>query len=172
MTQFNINPDLYESLQNENDRELFYFFKNDGLVTFEKKLAAGKILHQRRYDIDRLREEKAKLINKYSNRVKESTCSHSPEEIYKHKAKVRRKIIIGTALELLFLAAVSVICYSNSKPFELDIHTLSIPFLLTLSLFINIFAYRRKINKKKKEVTYSGRIFKARLAVIEREWKF
>lgn len=58
-----INHAIKDALQAENDDALFYCFKHDGAIDFNRKLAAGVILHERGYALDALVHEKNLIIN-------------------------------------------------------------------------------------------------------------
>ncbi|MBN1112163.1 MAG: hypothetical protein JXA53_04540 [Bacteroidales bacterium] len=162
--------ELHESLGSEPTKNLFYYFKNDGLISFEKKLVAGIILHKRRYDSDVLRSEKEKIIKQIQERIKESVPSSERED--KHKREEKKEIIfaaIGSLAIPFFYVLVDVF---NSRPINFTDSQLIGCFVVMLLFVVKVMFYRVKLNMRSREDAESLRINKEKLALIEKEWRF
>jgi len=162
--------ELNESLANEPTKNLFYYFKNDGLISFEKKLVAGIILHKRNYDRDILRSEKAKIIKQIQERINESVPSAERED--KHKWEVKKKIIFAAIYSLALPFFYVLVDVFNNSPINFTDSQLIGCFVVMLLFVIKVMFYRVKLNMLNREDAESLRINKEKLALIEQEWRF
>ncbi|MFO7864995.1 MAG: hypothetical protein R6U85_13435, partial [Salinivirgaceae bacterium] len=81
--------------------ELFFYFKHDGSIDFQKKLAAGKLLYARKFDRRILKEEKSRIVENIHAEMRE--CE-SPEAIEQNYRKSARKNAITSLLLVAALA--------------------------------------------------------------------
>ena len=166
-----MNQELLESLEKEKNEKLFFNFKHDGNINFEYKLLSGKILSNRKYDINKLKEEKEKIVKSIQDQVNESKNL----ECLRTK---NRKEAIKSILNSLFPAFIIFILYlynfiTEDNPAKSDYYLLFsiVAALIALALF-KIYNFKKKVNKLIETDINGGRLLEKRLTLINQEWDF
>lgn len=158
-------------LQSLTNEELFYFFKHDGALDFNKKLAAGKVLHERKYNIKELRRERDLIVNS----IKEEIFDFEDKTALKSKmAAQNRKSIIATTFGSVIPIVIFIYLYlqledksSNDAYFNIG----GALFLTAITIY-NLYNYTKKLKKLNVEANEDNKIQKQKLDLINKEWKF
>lgn len=160
---------LEDYMQEETTEQLFYYFKHDGPLNFEKRLIAGKILKERGYDYRTLKDEKAIIIDELKSGIQEySNTDQSKDGIRK---KLNRSIAFGLAYPVFWLMYDYIKSIVNDEPFVFTGSIFTIGALILFS-FYSFFTYQRKVQKMEASNKEDLDIKKLRLSLIERDWHF
>jgi len=87
-----MNQELFNHLNKESTEKLFYNFKHDGLLDFEKKIISGKILYLRNYNLLKLKEEKSLIVESIKSLIRGYIS-------YSAIAYEKKRIVIKSILE-------------------------------------------------------------------------
>jgi len=166
-----MNQELKKQLQKENDEELFFFFKSDGSLDFEKKMIAGILLQERQYDKKLLQAEKNIILESYQKRIQEN--KNSDNIINKKRKEVRNSAVFAVAT----LVITAMIYWQKYNGRSLEKQPPTYVYIAIAVLFVGLFVYRlvnykdqvAKLVEAEKENT---EILKKRVQVIEKEWSF
>jgi hypothetical protein len=163
-----MNQKLYNHLDKETNDNLFYNFKHDGLMNFEKKIISGKILYKRKFDRIRLKEEKSLIIKEIESRIQKYGDKSSLEN---RKRKQVSLSILGTILSaivsLFFLVYPKI---QNEGISSWELYSLA-AFALSL-IFFTIFRFNKKVQKRVSIDLNDLKLQQQRLKIIESEWEF
>ncbi len=156
------------ALAKKSNEELFFFFKHDGSIDFPKKLAAGKILYNRKYDRRKLAEEKKKITDELN---KEIEICINPEKIKReHKAQLKKNLI--WSLILTIVVATITIINSNQLVSSILTELAMISASIIAMPFIRYLWGNRSLQKKLREGKRNLQVLESRLEIIEQEWPF
>ena len=167
-----MNKQLLESLKQETTEELFYFFKHDGLMNFEKKIVAGIILKQRRYNIRVLKIEREKIRCSLENVIKKNTNTNGL--VLDAKNRVIKEIVLGVPISLSYYGIKFIAHYSQVGfvTYQFSIIDL-IPILSFVAFTVyKILTYDKRVSRKIDSAMQDYEIQKSKLEMLEREWKF
>lgn len=160
---------LEQYMQEETTEQLFYYFKHDGPLNFEKRLIAGKILKERGYDYRSLKQEKGIIVDALKLGIRDY------ENIDKSKDAIRKKlngsIAFGLAYPVFWLMYDYIKSIVNDEPFVFTGSIFVISALILYS-FYSFFTYQRKVQKMEASNKEDLDIKKLRLSLIERDWHF
>lgn len=164
-----INKELLNTMKLESSEELFYFFKYDGSIDFEKKLIAGVILSARNFNKHALKNEKKKLIDLY----RENSTYISKDTIReKHTKKLRKKILIGI-IAAFIATIIALIGLYDGNNINFQWRDITITYLLfTVPPIIQIILFNRRLNSKVNEEFKDQELNRKRLDLIDKYWKF
>ncbi len=161
--------DLRELLGSEDSETLFSIIKHDDSIDFDKKLVAGRILHERSYDTHKLREEKNRLIKSLEERV--NAYNNYPLHVARNKKVVRTEFLFSLAYVSLFLL---IGLWQNIFSSE-QIEWFSVSILLALTLaFV---AYKAATFKRRLKLLHDAdkkdrEVLRCRLYHLNNEWAF
>lgn len=166
-----MNQELKKQLGKESDEELFFFFKNDGSIDFEKKIIAGILLQERKYDKKVLQGEKNIILEAYQVRIQEN--KNSDHIINKKRKEVRNSALFAVAT----LVITSMVYWQNSNGRILQNQPPDYVYLVIAILFVGLFIYRLvnykdQVAKLVEEEKENTEILKKRVQMIEKEWLF
>jgi len=151
--------------------DLLFFFKHEGSIDFSKKLAAGKILYERKYDRRKLAEEKKKIKDDIRQQI---TNDCNPKNIEAdHKKELIRNIFWSLAL-VVFVNSITII---NNKGTDTFINDLIIELTLTTAIimampFIRHIFKHNTLKNKLEECQRNRELLEHRLLKIEQKWPF
>lgn len=161
---------MKELLEKESSEKLFSIFKYDGSDNFEKKLISGKILQERKFDIEKLKEEKSKTRESVAYQIRHFKDN---EELFrKHKARLRNEII--GVISIMFFLLIYFFKFSN---FDSDRLTDKYLFGFIIIFHSIILIYRvlsfKKIVRQNVNVEIKDReLLEKQLELIDSEWQF
>lgn len=166
-----MNQEIKTHMQKESDEELFFFFKHDGSIDFEKKIMAGILLQERKYDKKVLQGEKDIILGSYQKRIQEN--KNSDHVVAKKKKEVRNSAFFALAT-IIITAMVQWQQYSGktmeNQPPIFVYYILSVLFI---GLFVyKIMSYKDKLEKLVDAEKENTEILKKRVQIIEKEWVF
>lgn len=164
-----MNKELSKSLEQNSTVDLFFLFKHDGAINFEKKIIAGIILNERGYDKDTLSSEK-ELITKSITESLDITENKDYLE-KKNKKKSNRAIFLGLGyLSFFTLFGMRDYIFNNEK---IDWFYLSIMFMLGMIFIIyKILTYNKTLNNFINADIENNELLRFRLKLIKNEWRF
>lgn len=163
-----MNKELKFYLKKETTEELFYNFKHDGLLNFEKKLMSGAILFERKYSTHKLRKEKSKIINDIKSTI--ATYNNKETLVEKKKKSMNRNILWG-----ILGLPVSLLPVGLDYIYGTSFSGKSILFSSLIYLFfvlLNVLNYNKRIQKYIKDSEEDSQLLKSRLQLIENYWDF
>lgn len=163
--------ELEKSLKDENNEELFFFFKHGGSLNFEKKIAAGKILYSRNYNKNELAIEKNKIIAAIKKQIEYYNNPKVTEK--KHRRILNNNTLwgVGHLVFLLLFYVFDEVILGKDVQYETFI-SLGLGIVVIASIVIRIFNSKRIIDKLKKEDKKDCILQEQRLRIINNEWKF
>jgi len=164
-----MNEELIKSLEQETDEDLFYYFKHDGAIDFEKKMIAGKILYDRGYNKAKLVQEKALIVNPIKEQLKKSEDSNYLAK--KNSKKMNLRILLGLLIIFLFSIKETVLPLFNDKPID----TVYLSIIISVGfvyIAYKILTYKKTLQDLINTDLENNDLLKFRLDLIEREWKF
>lgn len=162
---------LEKSLRSETDKNLFFFFKHDGHLDFEKKIAAGNILKTRQIDKYVLKEEKQKIVKSLEDKLKKTPLTN--DLVAKEQKKLMRKF--GFNVLALLLPFLGHYIYQNiingNNPVEWSKYLIGLTAIILLTVYSKL-NFNRKVNKAVLQAMQDREQQKLRLKIIQREWDF
>ena len=167
-----MNSNLKKYLDKESSEELFYFFKHDGSLNFEKKIVSGVILHERRYDKRKLKSEKAIIRKSLVSSIKD--YEYSPKLVSKLNTKLTMSIIYGVMISLIVYLLPYGYSYVKGESVTLsNNYTLLVTGVAFFSFVLyQIITYNRRINNLVKQSSKDYELQKSRLEIIDNKWQF
>jgi len=163
-----MNQRLYDHLNKETNENLFYNFKHDGLMNFEKKIISGKILHERKYNLSKLINERSIIVNEIQILIKEY---NDKTNIENRKRNQVRKSIFWTVLSAITSFLFLFILKKQNDNFTDWIIYFVIGFNVILIL-TSIIKYNNDVQKLINVDLYDLELQKQRLEIISTEWDF
>ena len=166
-----MNQELFKSLEQESDDKLFYNFKHDGNINFERKIVSGKILANRNYDPNKLKEEKEKIVKSIQDQINKYKDLENLKT--KNKQEARKSILnsITPALVIFFLYLFDFI--KDENPVKSDYYILfSIVAVLFLIVLFKIVHFKKKVNQLIESDINDSNLLENRLSIIDQEWDF
>lgn len=162
---------LYNSLRNESTENLFSFFKHKGSYNFQKKILAGKILCERKYDKQILRTEKEKIVQ---NLHKDLWLFYSNHDLKQKSKSKNRKKIFFVIIAILGLMSANLIYRFITNGFTQAFGTSYALYCIILVAFIayNGVVNNKHNNPKGKTKSNSWKEYKIKRDTINKEWKF
>ena len=164
-----MTTELEKFLNSEESEKLFFYFKHNGAIDFQKKVIAGKILNERGYDRKKLVKEKHLIIDSINDELR------SYENADHIRAKTRRKINREYFLNLVLMIFIIIVglrgYIMNGEPVNWIV--ISVMMLLVL-VFIayKLMTYKTKLNHLLELELNNKELLKFRLQFIEKEWNF
>ncbi len=92
---------LENAMSSEDSEKLFFYFKHDGAIDFEKKIIAGKILNERGFDRKKLLDEEQLIIGSIKDQI--SSYENTNLLIAKNKRKINKGIFLGLGYIIFFV---------------------------------------------------------------------
>jgi len=166
-----MNPELKKALNTKTSERLFYYFKHDGSIDFEKKIIAGKILQERGFDKHKLVTEKEKIVEGIENLI---SANNDPQKV---KAKSRKEIkesVLWAFVPWLIYLFAKIVDFLFDDEWEGSEVNVLITFgvvFITIVVFRTI-AYRKNLKKFIQDRINDTDLQKSRLKVIDEEWSF
>lgn len=163
---------LEYAMNSEESEKLFFYFKHDGSIDFQKKISAGKTLYERGFDRKKLIEEKQLIIDSIKDQIRSyENINHIKE---KNKKKINTDFLLGLGYIGLFTFIGLIGYIKNDKPLDsLDWIGISAFILLAISFIIyRIMTYKTKLNHFLELDMKDKELLKFRLKFIEKEWNF
>lgn len=163
-----MNQSLQKSLEKESSRELFYNFKHDGLLNFEKKIVSGIILHERNYSIHSLKREKSIIVNSINDQI--SDYKNSSKSAAKNRNKAKRAIILSVLSAIIGLLLLFKDYFF--KPLEFSYSSLMIILFFVFTVGYSIYTYDKKVQRGIQADIDDCKLLEQKLIIIKREWDF
>lgn len=162
-----MDKELIKSLDTETSEKLFYFFKHDGSIDFEKKIIAGNLLHKRGFDKTKLSDEKEIIVNSIRNELKISESSDYLEK--KSRKELNKSLYFWLGFTILFFSIEFIDHWKGN--FEL---TSSLIIILTGLTFLSYKAitYKKQLGKLINSGIKNNELLRLRLRIIQKEWPF
>lgn len=164
-----MNKESLSAFKSNSSEDLFYYFKHDGAINFEKKMMAGSILKDRGYDQKTLSKEKKIIEDSIRAQLKES---ENKEGIKKRAVKkMNRKFLFGLGYFTFFL----LLGLKDYWYQQEDIDWLYFSIMLSLGLLFIIYhfvTYQKKLDQIIKDELENNELLKNRLKLIEENWLF
>ncbi len=155
-------------LESETTEELFYIFKHDGAMDFKKKLAAGRILHQKNYNTKQLRRERDLIVNS----LKKEIAEFEDKSGFKNKMSIQnRKSTFFNVLSSLTSIAIYIYLYFQQENKDKYFIAAGI-ILLIIVIMYNLITYKQKFKKLISIAKEDNKTQKQKLDLIAREWTF
>lgn len=164
-----MNKDLTKVLTTENSDKLFFLFKHQGAIDFEKKILAGKILNERGFDKETLKAEKELIVNSIRSKIK--FYDNTDEVTKKNKRKINLNILYGAVyiLVLLLIPLKDSILHNEA----IDWIAISILSAILLSFVgYKFYTYPSKLQSLQRSDQNDKELLQYRLILIEKEWAF
>jgi len=164
-----MNRELVKSLEAETSEKLFYYFKYDGAINFEKRIIAGIILHDRGYDKNTLSKEKELITESITDSL--NVNKNKDDLKSKNKKKVNRTIFFG-------LGYLSFFTLLNMKDYIIDNEKFDWFYLLIMIvlgvafIIYKILTYNKTLNNLIKADIKNNELLEFRLKLIENKWDF
>jgi hypothetical protein len=155
-------------METENDEDLFFFFKSDGSLNFEKKIIAGKILHERDFDNQKLVDEKNKIIKSINDIIGFYT---NPTEFAEKKKKEKRNAILFGIFGNLIILGLYIYWYLHSDNENENWLIFAILFFSGV-IILYLFRIKAKVPEINQEEKDDLELQKERLQIINNEWNF
>ena len=167
-----MNSSLKKYLEKEPSEELFYFFKHDGSLNFEKKVVSGIILNERRYDKRKLKSEKAIIRKSLVSSIKD--YEYSPQLVPKLKAKLVKSIIYGILVSLIVYLLPYGFSYVKGESIMLSNNYTLLVTGIAFSSFVlyQIITYNKRISSLVKQSSKDYKLQKSRLEILDNKWQF
>jgi len=164
-----MNKELVKSLEAETSEKLFYYFKHDGSIDFEKKIIAGKILNDKSFDKAKLLHEKEIIVDSILNELKISESSDYLRK--KSRKEINKNIYFWLGFILIFLTLEVKDYWIDKEAFEL---TSLLIIILTGLIFFTYTAlnYKKTLSKLINSGIKNNELLRLRLGLIETEWDF
>jgi len=164
-----MNRELVKSLEAETSEKLFYYFKHDGSIDFEKKIIAGKILNDKSFDKAKLLHEKEIIVDSILNELKISESSDYLRK--KSRKEINKNIYFWLGFILIFLTLEVKDYWVDKEAFEL---TSLLIIILTGLIFFTYTAlnYKKTLSKSINSGIKNNELLRLRLSLIETEWDF
>jgi len=164
-----MNKELVKSLEVETSEKLFYYFKHDGSIDFEKKIIAGKILNDKSFDKAKLLHEKEIIVDSILNELK--TSESSDYLMKKSRKEINKYIYFWLGFILIFLTLEVKDYWVDKEAFEL---TSLLIIILTGLIFFTYTAlnYKKTLSKLINSGIKNNELLRLRLSLIETEWNF
>jgi type IV secretory pathway TrbL component len=164
-----MNNELVKSLEAETSEKLFYYFKHDGSIDFEKKIIAGKILNDKCFDKAKLLHEKEIIVDSILNELKISESSDYLRK--KSRKEINKNIYFWLGFILIFLTLEVKDYWTDKENFEL---TSLLIIILTGLIFFTYTAlnYKKTLSKLINSGINNNELLRLRLSLIETEWDF
>ncbi len=164
-----MNKEIIKSLEQKPTEDLFYLFKHDGAINFEKKIIAGKILNDQGYDKTLLSKEKKIIIETITSRLE---TNENKDFLYKkNKKKVNNKIFFG----LGYLSFFIIMGMKDYLLYKKDIDWVYLSIMIILGFIFVIYqmlTYKKTLNNLINADVENNELLRFRLKLIEKEWNF
>lgn len=166
-----MDSNLYNSMKNKTDENLFFYFKHDGSYNFQKKIVAGIILHERKYNKAKLISEKEKILINLKKNTNHFFDNGTLKQ--KHKAKIRKELKF-MAIAAYCLMSANLIYRIIRDGFNTAHGYMYAFYCIILLAFIlhKVISFNKSLSKKVKAKENSFKQHNIRLETINREWKF
>ena len=164
-------PELKEALSKEKTDSLFFYFKHDGSIDFEKKVVAGQILHERGFYRHKLVEEKEKIVAAIEELLRDNK---DPEKVKVERHKELKKGIIWVALPWLVFLFAKFVDFLFDDDWENSDNNVLLVFMIAFVIILvyRIITYRKNLKQFMQSRVDDYHLQKRRLKVIDEEWGF
>jgi hypothetical protein len=138
-----------DSFKEENSNRLFEIFSEKKRINIDPQIFAGNLLFERKYDLEKLKTAKNKLIEAIEDAFKRK-YNTDPKKI--RKETLIREIILRTLLAICVFGI-----FYNSSPMSFDVFSLhvdnkTIALILGLANFLPLFWLKESNEKAIKKV--------------------
>jgi uncharacterized membrane protein YcjF (UPF0283 family) len=166
-----MNTTLENTLNSEQSDRLFFYFRHDGAIDFEKKVIAGKILNERGFDRNKLLKEKKLLSDSIRHQI---SAFENVNLLVKNKRKINKRILFGLVYISLFMViGLKDIVLTGESLKRADWIGISIMVLLALTYIVyKLVTYMTKLKQLMASDNKEKELLKLRLQFIEKEWDF
>lgn len=166
-----MNTTLENTLNSEQSDRLFFYFRHDGAIDFEKKVIAGKILNERGFDRNKLLKEKKLLSDSIRHQI---SAFENVNLLVKNKRKINKRILFGLVYISLFMViGLKDIVLTGESLKRADWIGILIMVLLALTYIVyKLVTYKTKLKQLMASDNKEKELLKLRLQFIEKEWNF
>jgi len=163
-----MDRELIKSLETETSEKLFYLFKHDGAIDFEKKIIAGNLLNERSFDKAKLLNEKEIIVDSILSELKMSESSDYLEK--KSRKELNKNLYFWLSFLMIFLS-IELVDHWTDMNFEFNSH------LIIILAGLIFFTYRAITYKKELGILINSgvknnELLRLRLRLIKKEWDF
>ena len=169
--QGNMKQNTNTHLQSLTTEELFYLFKHDGAMDFNKKLTAGRVLHERKYNTKELRRERDLIVESINKEIRDF---EDKTALKSKMAAQNKKSVMATTFGSIVPIVIFIYLYiqledknSNDAYFNLG----GALFLSSITIY-NLYNYNKKLEKLNIEAKDDNITQKQKLDLIAKEWIF
>ena len=164
-----MNSELVKILEKKSTEDLFYLFKHNGAINFEKRLIAGKILKERGFDETKLSHEKNIIVNVLKDRIEKEGVLDFIKK--KNAKKIRNRIFAGIGYLFFFIILGLKDFLLENK--DVDWFYISIMLFLGFVFIVyKIVTYNKTFNSLISSDLDNNELLRLRLDLIEKEWHF
>ena len=164
-----MNTELEKFMNSEKTENLFFYFKHDGAIDFQKKVIAGKILSERGFDKNKLVEEKEIIVDSIKDQIK--IYENISLSTAKNKRKINREYFLSLGLTTIIIILGLKGYIMNEEPFNWIVISI-FALLLLLLIFYKLMTYKTKLKHLMELDVNDKELLKFRLYFIEKEWDF
>ncbi len=161
----------YEALLSRTTEELFFYFKHDGGIDFNKRIAAGKILHERKYNAKQLKREKDLIVESIKKDIAGFEDKSGLQDKINKQNKMNTLYSILKALPLIGLLIYLYIQEINERDSNQNTIIIGIILLIAMAGF-NIYKNRKKYKELIISAQEDNKTQKQKLEVIDKDWDF
>ena len=164
-----MTTELEKFLNSEESDKLFFYFKHDGAVDFQKKVIAGKILNERAYDRKKLLEEKKLIVDSIKDQLR--SYENTNHVRAKNKRKINREYFFNLVLIILIIIIGLKGYIMSGEPVNWIVISLMLLLVLVFIVY-KLMTYKTKLNHLLELELNNKELLKFRLQFIEKEWNF
>lgn len=164
-----MSKESLSAFESKSTEDLFYYFKHDGAINFEKKMRAGRILKERGYDQKTLSQEKKIIEDSILTQLKEN---ENKEGIQKRATKkMNRKLFFALGNFTFFL----LLGLKDYWFHQQDIDWLYFSIMLSLGLLFIIYhfvSYQKNLDQIIKAELENNELLRSRIKLMDEKWLF
>ena len=156
-------------MNSEKTENLFFYFKHDKAIDFQKKVIAGKILTERGFDKKKLIEEKQMIVDSIKDQIR--AYENTRLSTAKNKIKINREYFLSLGLTALIIIVALKGYIMNEEPFDWIVISIFALLLLILIIY-KLMTYKTKLKHLMELDMNDKELLKFRLYFIGKEWDF
>lgn len=164
-----MNNELEIFMNSKESEELFFYFKHDGAINFEKKIIAGKILNDRGFDRKKLQAEKQLIIDSIKTQIK--NYENENRSVETHKKKINRGLFFGLGFMISYMFIGMEGYVFDDEPIDW-MSTLLMVLMLLIFVVYKLATYKTKLKQLLVLDMNDKELLKYRLQYIEQQWRF
>lgn len=164
-----MNADLEDLMNSEESEKLFFYYKHDGTVDFEKKIIAGKILNKRNFDREKLLQEKQLIVDSINDKI--TYYNNTIQLTAKNKKKINKGLLFVIGYFSFFIILVLKDYIMNKETFDWA-GIFVITLVVVIFMGYKLITYKSKLKQLLESDMDDNELLKFRLQLIEKEWDF